>query len=394
MKLGELCEVVRGSSPRPKSDPRYYGGPVPRLMVSDLSRDGMHVTPCIDSLTLEGAKKSRPMKKGEVVIAVSGAPGLPAILEVDCCIHDGFVGLRKLRTDRISTEYLFHFLISARRNHSHDAVGAIFKNLTTEQIRNIVLPQPLPPLPEQRRIAAILDQADAIRRKRQKAIELTEKFLKSAFLEMFGDPVSNPKGLSVVKFRDVCAGIFKGAFDLKKASYRDQGIPFLRIADIQGGTIDLSNAVYIEESTHRDYEKSELNPGDLIFSKVGTIDRIALIPESIPKCNISQNNVGARLKRDLVKPTFALAYLLTPFSLKCIRATSKKAVQDKLVLDELRNLDFLLPSIEEQRRFDLLVASNTKSTIKFVKAHEASNNLFNSLVQRAFCGELSPVEVP
>jgi type I restriction enzyme, S subunit len=81
-KVGKKCNLVRGSSPRPQGDLRYFGGPVPRLMVADLTRDGIYVTPKIDSLTEEGATYSRPMKAGSVVMAVSGAPGLPAIINI------------------------------------------------------------------------------------------------------------------------------------------------------------------------------------------------------------------------------------------------------------------------------------------------------------------------
>lgn len=89
--ISEICRLVRGSSPRPKNDPKYYGGPVPRLMVADLTRDGWFTTPKIDSLTIDGAKKSRPVKSGTIVMAVSGNVGLVSRLQVDACIHDGFV---------------------------------------------------------------------------------------------------------------------------------------------------------------------------------------------------------------------------------------------------------------------------------------------------------------
>ena len=91
------------------------------------------------------------MRRGDLVIAVSGAPGLPAILETDCCIHDGFVGLRDLDTTRVVPEFLFRFLNHIREVNSNSAVGAIFKNLTSDQVRDITLP--LPPLHEQKRIA-------------------------------------------------------------------------------------------------------------------------------------------------------------------------------------------------------------------------------------------------
>ena len=107
IKLGELGKIIRGSSPRPKGDPRYYGGSVPRLMVADVTRDGRYVTPVIDFLTEEGALKSRPVPKGTLTIQVSGNPGMPAILAVDACIHDGFAALVEINRESISTEYLY-----------------------------------------------------------------------------------------------------------------------------------------------------------------------------------------------------------------------------------------------------------------------------------------------
>ena len=105
VEIGTISTIVRGSSPRPQGDQRFFGGPVPRLMVADITRDGMYAAPQIDSLTELGATKSRPMNKGDVVITVSGNPGLPTILALDACIHDGFVGLRELSKD-VLPEYL------------------------------------------------------------------------------------------------------------------------------------------------------------------------------------------------------------------------------------------------------------------------------------------------
>ena len=85
-------------------------------MVADITRDGMHTTPRIDSLTEEGATKSRPMKKGDVIITVSGNPGLPTILAIDACIHDGFVGLRDL-SNEVLPEYLYFSLVALHDRH-------------------------------------------------------------------------------------------------------------------------------------------------------------------------------------------------------------------------------------------------------------------------------------
>jgi type I restriction enzyme, S subunit len=163
-KLGNLCEVVRGSSPRPQGDPRYFGGSVPRLMIADITRDGMWVTPQIDSLTEEGAKRSRPMKSGDVVMAVSASPGLPALLKVDACIHDGFAGFRNV-TDRVDKKFLYYALLELRAIHDAQAGGATFRNITTDQIREFAIP--VPPLDDQHRIVKELDseaaQIEAVR---------------------------------------------------------------------------------------------------------------------------------------------------------------------------------------------------------------------------------------
>ncbi len=137
-----LCNVVRGSSPRPQGDPRYFGGPVPRLMIADITRDGMLVTPKIDSLTEAGAKKSRPMSAGSVVMAVSGAVGLPAILAVDACIHDGFVGFRDL-DDRINARFFYQVLDAQRASNMAKGTGAIWKNLTTDIVKRFRIPVPI-----------------------------------------------------------------------------------------------------------------------------------------------------------------------------------------------------------------------------------------------------------
>jgi type I restriction enzyme S subunit len=146
-KIDDMCNLVRGSSPRPKSDPRYYGGPIRRLMVEDITRDGRLVTPQIDSLTEEGAKKSRPCTAGTVVMVVSGNVGLPAKLAVDACIHDGFVGLQDLDTSVIRPDFLVLTLEMLKVTHERFKAGAIWQNLTTHQIKAMEIP--LPPLDEQ-----------------------------------------------------------------------------------------------------------------------------------------------------------------------------------------------------------------------------------------------------
>lgn len=165
-RMVDICTLVRGSSPRPQGDPKFFGGPVPRLMIADITRDGVYVTPTIDSLTLEGAKKSRPMAAGDVVMAVSGAVGLPAILAIDACIHDGFVGFRAL-DDAITSDYLYSFLNAYRRHSESQAVGVTFQNLKTDQIKEWLVP--IPPLAAQHRFQQMASELRGLSRQQSHA---------------------------------------------------------------------------------------------------------------------------------------------------------------------------------------------------------------------------------
>ncbi len=108
-------------------------------MISDITRDGMYTSPKKDSLTEIGARLSRPMKKGDVIMAVSGNPGLPTILAIDACIHDGFVGFKDLSSS-ILPEFLYFLLLHYKDTNNIQSIGAVFKNLNTNQIKRFDIP--------------------------------------------------------------------------------------------------------------------------------------------------------------------------------------------------------------------------------------------------------------
>ncbi len=136
----DIGRVIRGSSPRPKGDSRYYGGTIPRVMVADITRDKKHITPKLDFLTDEGSKLSRPVSQGTLILVCSGTPqqvGLPGIMAVNACIHDGIIGLVDISPD-CRTEWLFHlFRFSQAFMDSAATHGGTFVNLTTDIVKGI-----------------------------------------------------------------------------------------------------------------------------------------------------------------------------------------------------------------------------------------------------------------
>lgn len=183
-RLDNIGRVIRGASPRPKDDPRYYGGPVPRLMVQDVTRDGKWVTPQIDSLTLEGAKLSRPCPAGTLTIVCSGSVGVVSFLAVDACIHDGFLALIDIDESIVSKDFLYHCLSTLREQFEKGAThGGVFTNLTTSGIElfEISCPNTL----EQQRISDCLSSLDEIITVQSQKIDALKAHKKGLMQQLF-----------------------------------------------------------------------------------------------------------------------------------------------------------------------------------------------------------------
>lgn len=187
MTLGDIGRVIRGASPRPKGDPRYYGGPIPRLMVQDVTRDGKWVTPKIDSLTIEGAKLSRPCKAGTLTIVCSGTVGVVSFLAVDACIHDGFLALIEIDESKATKDFLYHSLSTLRAQFEEGAThGGVFTNLTTSGIQQFKIKCPKPA--EQQRIATCLSSLDDLIASEVQKLKLLNSHKMGLMQQLFPTP--------------------------------------------------------------------------------------------------------------------------------------------------------------------------------------------------------------
>lgn len=186
--FSEFCDVVRGGSPRPMGDPRYFGGPIPFVKISDVTAsDGRILLRTSASVTVEGSKRSRLLPKGTLILSNSGTICVPVFLGVDACIHDGFVTFDDL-PEEISTAYLFHFFNYVRpflRDKHKQGVTQV--NLNTGIVGEISFP--LPPLNEQKRIVAKIEELfseldageESLRKARRQLGVYRQSLLKQAF---------------------------------------------------------------------------------------------------------------------------------------------------------------------------------------------------------------------
>ena len=374
--LDELVSIKGGGTPS-KDKAEYWNGNIPWASVKDLT--SLWLSSTIDHISEEGLRNSSAnlIKAGTIIIPTRMALGKVSINTIDVAINQDLKALSIKNNKTTSINYLKYFLISKADEIEKNGKGATVKGITIDVIKNLRIP--LPPLPEQTRIAAILDQADKIRQKRRCAAALADEFLRSVFLEMFGDPVSNPKGWEVRKFEEV------GSLDRGKSKHRPRNDPKLLGGNhplIQTGDVANCNG-YIKTytATYSDLglaQSKKWQSGTLCITiaaniaKTGILTFDACFPDSV---------VGflpnAQVTTEYVR--FWLSFLQ-----KILEDKAPESAQKNINLAILKSLEIPVPDIEKQRLFSKICADYYVISDKLELQASQADILFQSLSQQFF----------
>lgn len=300
------------------------------------------------------------------------------------------------KSDNIYPDYFKHFLVS---DFFHPQImrtvsgvgGSLMRARPTELGRTKIS---LPPLEEQKRIAAILDKADDLRQKRHQAIAKLDELLKSLFLEMFvlGDSsdtfierhvselVKNKKG-----------AIRTGPFgsQLLHSEFTESGIFVLGIDNVVQNEFVWQKRRYISEEKYKELRKYTVYPGDVLISIMGTCGRCAVVPSDIPRAINTKHLCCITLDQDLCLPEYLQAcFLMHPNVLIQLGVNAKGAIMPGLNMTIIKNLSVPIPPITIQKSFVKRVSEIKKLKQKTQENLQKINTLFSSLQQRAFNGEL------
>ena len=197
VKIGDVCTVERGGSPRPidsyiTDDPNGINW----IKIGDTS-DSMYITSTAQRIKPEGMKKSRYVQPGDFLLSNSMSFGRPYILKIDGCIHDGWLVLRD-NGNLFDKRFLYYYLSapSTYQKFKNMAVGGVVNNLNSEMVRGVTIP--VPDMAEQIEIVTVLEKVTSLISLRKKQLAKLDELVKARFVEMFGDPLKNDKGLPTV----------------------------------------------------------------------------------------------------------------------------------------------------------------------------------------------------
>jgi type I restriction enzyme S subunit len=292
-------------------------------------------------------------------------------------------------------DYLRHFLISdwfhARFMQTVSGVGGSLLRARPAEVARIEIP--LPPLQEQKRIAAILDKADAIRRKRQEALRLTDELLRSVFLDMFGDPVKASWDMETVDHLAASkqGSIRTGPFgsQLLHSEFVNSGICVLGIDNVVQNRFRWARPRFITEEKYQELKRYTVRPGDVLISIMGTCGRCAIVPDDIPIAINTKHLCCITLDRKKCLPEFLHAYfLIHPIARGYLAKTAKGAIMDGLNMGIIKNLPAPTAPLDLQAEFKNVVLKAERNRERILKHESGARWLFSCLQQRAFGGKL------
>lgn len=384
VQLKDICDFVSGGTPDTKVK-EYWQGDIPWITGADIQDDRIiepreHIT----SLAIQKSATNLITRRS-VLLATRTGVGKVAINDFDICISQDFTALIP-DSLKLIPEFLYYGIQANRRYLHRNQRGATIQGVTREVVLGLSLP--LPPLAEQKRIAAILEKADRLRRLRRYARELSDTFLQSVFLEMFGDPGINPKGWKVVKIGDVVSSSQYGTS--KRSNNEMIGYPIIGMGNVtENGKLELSSLSYVDLSP-AEFDKLKLEKGDVIFNRTNStelVGKTALWSIDIDAV-IASYLVKIRLTDDIL-PTYFVGLVNIPsykqlFQLRCRKAVGQSNISPTL----LKEFNIPLPHLVEQKTFQRAVSKFEDIHEYYREAERQCEQLFQSILYREFRGEL------
>lgn len=287
---------------------------------------------------------------------------------------------------KVDGRYLRHTLSGALQSMGKHLHGATMQHVNRGEFLETALY--LPALAEQRRIAAILDQAETLRAQRRAAIAQLDSLGQAIFLEMFGDPARNGHGWpacsleSLVRPKDsLNYGVVQPGDDV------DDGVPLIRVGDLGGGVVRLSSLKTIAPEIEAAYKRSRLRGDEILVSCVGTIGVIALVEPVMRGFNIARAVARIPLAEG-VDRLFVAEYLKSGYVQSYFTSELRTVSQPTLNIKQICETKVVLPPLVMQQQFSqrVIAVEDIKATHRTALTH--LDELFASLQHRAFHGEL------
>ncbi len=387
VKLGDVCEMLNGFAFRSEG---YVDDGFRIIRISNVQKGYIEdSSPVFYPLDSVEAKKYA-LEENDLLISLTGNVGRVGILPrelLPATLNQRVACIKIKNESQLAKPYLFNFLNSDyfEAKCIDSSKGVAQKNMSTEWLKEYEIP--LPPLDEQRRIAAVLDKVSDLIAKRRAQLDKLDELVKARFVEMFGDPVLNPMKWpeqSLENMADIVSGITKG----RKARETELiEVPYMAVSNVKDGYIDWTNVKTIL-ATKSEIEQYRLLPDDVLMTEGGDPDKLgrgAIIQKPLENC-IHQNHIfRVRLNESAILPIYFAEFLqhqkAKQYFLRCAKQTTGIA---SINMSQLKSLPTLVPPVTIQQSFAEIVRRINKSKLTIQQSLDKLEMLKKALMQEYF----------
>ena len=379
-RLGDICTIQSGGTPSRHNKAYWDDGTIPWVKISDIKDKYLDATEeRITKLGLENSS-AKIFPAGTILYTIFATLGEVCILNIEAATNQAISGIQ-LESEQVDKNYLYHYLSSLKSTVNNIGRGVAQNNINMTILRNFEIP--LPPLEEQRKIAAVLDKVSDLIAKRRTQLDKLDELVKSRFIEMFGTFPANEHDLPVGTIRDV---IQEARYGSSRPAVEGGQYPYLRMNNITySGELDLTDIKQIDVP-ESELPKCTVQRGDVLFNRTNSKELVGktCVYDRDERMVLAGFVIRVRVN-DRVLPEFLSAFLNADFSKQMLLGMCKTAIgQANINAQELQNIGLYLPPVELQQWFVQFKKETDKSKLAIQKNLEKLEILKKSLMQKYF----------
>ena len=379
-RLEEICAINMGQSP----DSSTYNEDGNGLPFFQGNADFGEIYPAVRMWCSEPTKIAR---EKDILISVRAPIGALNIANCECCIGRGLAALT-VNEDICAQEYLWHVLSGKVDELNSKGTGSTFKAINKKTLSETEIP--LPPIDEQRKIAAVLDKVSGLIAKRRQQLDKLDEMVKARFMEIFGDPVTNPKGWKIDQLGSYMTTLTdfsaNGSYELLDSNVVMYDEPnyavMVRTIDLEAGNLD-NGVKYIDQKAYELLSKSKLYGGELIMNKIGSAGKIYIMPHIGKPASLGRNAFMFRFD-ERINMVFLYALLTSDYGTVEIQQYVRGAVTKTITKASTKAIRIIVPPIELQNRFATFVEQTEKTKLIISHSLEKLETLKKALMQEYF----------
>jgi len=371
--LSEVCKIQYGYAFDSAKFNSNIG--VPLVRIRDVTRGFS------ETYTTEKCDEQYIVQNGDVLIGMDGEfniarwKGGKAYLNQRVC--------RLIPTDEVDEMYLYYFMPKALKAIEDKTPFVTVKHLSAKELNRIVVP--IPTIEEQKEIANSLQGVDELISLRKQQLSKLDELVKSRFIEMFGDPVTNPMGWPACELSEYISFLTSGSRGWARY-FTDSGEYFITIKNVKNCRIATDDVQYVVPPDNAEAKRTKVQEGDLLISITADLGRTGVVTKEIADYGgyINQHLTCIRLDRDAVRPLYVAYYLESDAGIRQFQAKNQSAVKAGLNFNSINALRLAVPPIELQDAFISFVEQTDKSKLAIQKSLEKLETLKKALMQKYF----------